>query len=254
MNSYISILEFMSKQPKENIFSEFAQAVLGNQLDEFRKVAVSARTNLVKLLQGEVEDISVHGQNVTKNDIEIQDVEVQTGQISIDPLSVLLGKIHLNEPLDSNIRLVLSEENLNQNMNSEYAKNFPKSIELNVDREIVSLELQLPLSIRLLENNRMRFTGNVDIRDANKTKKMAFTAIICPRTETEPIRLETFCCTPNSGQSFPLMVSLMQWAQNLINQPYLEIEGIAFRVKTLSIQNKELIAEIEVHASEIPSL
>ncbi len=244
----------MSEQPGENIFSEFAKVVLGTQLDEFRKVAVSARTNLIKIFQGEVENISVQGHNIVKDEIQIQEVTIQTDQISIDPLSILLGKIRLSEPLDSSIRLVLSEEDLNQNMNSEYVKDFLKPIHLNTNGEIVSLELHPPLRIRLLDDNKIRFTGNIDIQSTAKTQKMAFTSVICPRTETEPIRLETFCCTPNGGQSIPFMISLMQWMQDLTSQPYLEIEGIALQVKSLFIQDKELTTEIEIHARQIPTL
>lgn len=241
-------------QPEENVFSEFAKVVLGTQFDEFRKVAVSARTNLIKLFQGEVEDISFQGRNIVKDEIQIQEVEIQTDQISVDPLSMLLGKIRLSEPIDTHLRLVLSESDLNQNMNSDYVKGFLKPIELNVDGEIISLELQPPFGIRLLNNNKMRFTGNANIHRAKSTQKIAFTSVVSPRTETEPIRMETFCCTPNDGQSIPFMIALLQWMQNLVTQPYHEIAGIAFQVKSLFIQDKELTTEIEIHATQIPDL
>ncbi len=240
--------------PEENVFSEFAKVVLGTQFDEFRKVAVSARTNLIKLFQGEVEDISFQGRNIVKDEIQIQEVEIQTDQISVDPLSILLGKIKLSEPIDTHLRLVLSEANLNQNMNSDYVKSFLKPIELDVDGETVSLELQPPFSIRLLNGNKMRFTGNVAVHRTETTQKLAFTSVLSPRTETEPVRMETFCCTPDDGQSIPFMIALLQWMQNLLTQPYHEIAGIAFQVKTLFIQNKELTTEIEIHASQIPDL
>ncbi|MBW4442110.1 MAG: DUF2993 domain-containing protein [Plectolyngbya sp. WJT66-NPBG17] len=241
-------------RPEENVFSEFAKVVLGTQLDEFRKVAVSARTNLIKLFQGEVEDISFQGRNIVKDEIQIQEVEVQTDQISIDPLSILLGKVRLSEPIDSHMRLVLSEDNLNQNMNSDYIQGFLKPIQLNVEGETVSLELKPPFSIRLLNNNKMRFTGNATIRTTKDAENMAFTSVICPRTDTKPVRLETFCCTPNDGRSIPFMISLMQWMQSLVSQPYQEFEGIAFQVKSLLIENKELITEVEIHAAQIPDL
>ena len=244
----------MSQQPDENVFSEFAKALLGTQLDEFRNVAMSARTNLIKLFQGEVDDISFEGRNIVKDDIEIQEVSVQTDQISVDPLSILLGKVRLNEPLDSNIRLVLSEDNLNHNMNSEYVKDFLKPIRLVVSGEVALLELKPPFTIRLLDDNKMRFTGNLDIHRTENTQKMAFTSIVCPRTATQPIRLETFCSTPNDGQSIPFMIALMQWMDDLTAQPSLEVAGMALQVKTLWIENKELTTEIEIHASQIPDL
>ncbi|MBD1823946.1 DUF2993 domain-containing protein [Cyanobacteria bacterium FACHB-DQ100] len=243
-----------SPRPEENIFSEFAKLVVGTQLDEFRKVAVSARTNLVKLFQGEVENISFAGRNIVKDEIQVQEVEVQADQISVDPLSILLGKIRLSEPIDSHIRLVLSEDNLNRNMNSDYVKGFLQPIELNVEGKTVFLELKPPFSLRLLSNNRMRFTGDAIIRSARNIQTIGFSAVVCPRTEIEPIKMESFYCTPNDGQSIPLMIALMQWMQTLVSQPYLEFAGIAFQVKLLSIQNKELTTEIEIHASQMPTL
>ncbi|MBE9010291.1 DUF2993 domain-containing protein [Pseudanabaenaceae cyanobacterium LEGE 13415] len=239
---------------EENIFSEFAKVVLGSQFDDFRKLAVSAQTNLLKLIQGEVEDISFQGRNLVKDDLQIKEIEIQTDQISVDPLSILLGKIRLNESIDSHIHLVLTEDNLNQNMNSEYVLGFLKPIDLNVEGEINSLELQPPFAIKLLDGNKMRFTGNVTIRSTKDTQKLAFTSVVSPRTPTQPIRMETFCCTPDDGQSIPFMIALLQWMNSLVSQPFVEFGGIAFQVTNFVIQNKELVTDIEIHATQIPDL
>lgn len=246
----------MSEPPRseENIFSEFAKVFLGSQLDDFRKLAVSAQTNLLKLIQGEVEDISFQGRNLVKDDLQVKEIEIQTDQISVDPLSILLGKVRLNESIDSHIHLVLSEENLNQNMSSDYILDLLRPIDLNVEGEVHLLELQPPFQIKLLDGNKMRFTGNATIRDTKDTQKLAFTAVVSPRTETQPVRMETFCCTPDDGQSIPFMIALLQWMNSLVSQPYLEFGGVAFQVKTLVIQNKELITDIEIHAAQIPNL
>ncbi|MGG6267355.1 LmeA family phospholipid-binding protein [Leptolyngbya sp. AN03gr2] len=246
----------MSEPPRseQNIFSEVAKAVLGSQFDDFRNLAVSAQTNLLKLIQGEVDDISFQGRNLVKDDLQIKEIEIQTDQISVDPLSILLGKIRLNESIDSHIHLVLSENNLNQNMNSDYILGFLKPIDLNVEGEINSLELQPPFAIKLLENNKMRFTGNATIRSIKDTQKLAFTAVVSPRTDTQPVRMETFCCTPDDGQSIPFMIALLQWMNSLVSQPYVEFGGIAFQVKQFVIQNKEVITDIEIHAAQIPDL
>lgn len=239
---------------EENIFAEFTKLVLATQLDEFRKIAVSMRTNLGKLFQGEINDVSIQARDFVKDEIQVQELEVKTDQISIDPLSMLLGKIRLSEPIDSEIRLTLSEQDLNQNMNSEYGKSLLKPIELTVDREIITLELLPPSAIRLFSDNKLRFTGTVEIKRAKQSQTLAFTCIICPRTETSPVRLETFCCTPNAGQSIPFMIALLQWMESILNRPYYEIEGIAFRCKALEIKNKVLTTELEIHARKVPDL
>nr|MCU0549948.1 DUF2993 domain-containing protein [Leptolyngbya sp. Prado105] len=249
------IAELEPTQQEENVFAEFAKLILANQLDEFRKIAVSLQTDLGKLFQGEVHDISLQARDLVKDQIQVQELEVKSDQISVDPLSILFGKIRLNEPLDSEIRLTLSEEDLNQNMNSEFAQSLLKPIELTLGSgEIITVELLPPANIRLLNDHKLRFTGILKIESKKKSQTFSFSSVICPRTETEPVRLETFCCTPHYGQSIPFMIALLQWAESLINQPYYEIEGVAFRVRNLEINHKKLMTEIEIHAQKIPGL
>lgn len=246
----------MADQPRfeEKAISEFIKNTLSGQLDGVMKLAVAVRTDLMKLLQGEVDSVSFKAENLVREDIQVQELEVQTDHISINPLSAILGKIRLDEPLDSTIRMVLSEADLNRDMNSEIAISQLKPIDLNVAGQIVPIEFKPPFRIRLLRDNKIRFTGIMEVHEPANTRRVAFTTVSSLRTDTQPVLLETFCCAPNQGSSVPFMIAFLSKLQEIISQPYFELDTVAVRVASMSIQNKLLSAEIEIHARQIPSM
>lgn len=241
-------------RPEEKAISEVIKVALSAQFDELQKMVVNVQSNFLKLLQGQADSVNVAVQDVVKEEIHIQEIEIQTTGISIDPLSALLGKIRLNEPIDSHIRLVLTEDDLNHTMNSDYVIENLKPLDLEVNGAIISTELLPPFTIRLLSDNRIRFTGIVKVNDPEHPLEAGFTGVIHPRTEAQPILLETFCFSPGRGARISFVTVLMNELERLINQPYFELNTFALRIESLEIREGNLITQIEVHAREIPSI
>ncbi len=246
----------MADQPgfEEKAISDFVKNTLSGQLDGFMKLAVAVRTDFMKLLQGEVDSVSFKAENLVREDIQVQELEVQTDHISINPLSAILGKIRLDEPLDSTIRMVLSEADLNRDMNSDIAISQLKPIDLNVEGQVIPIEFQPPFRVRLSRDNKIRFTGIMKVHEPGNTRQVAFTTVASPRTDTQPILLETFCCAPNQGSSIPFMIAFLNKLQDIVSQPYFELDTVAVRVVSLAIENKLLTAQVEIHARQIPSM
>jgi hypothetical protein len=172
----------------------------------------------------------------------------------IDPLSILLGKIRLNEPIDTNIRLVLTEDDLNRAMNSDSVIENLKPLNLEVNGTLVSAEILPPFAIRLLDENRIQFTAIAKIDHPTHLLETGFTSVFHPRTEMQPILLETFCFSPNQGASISFVTALMQALETIVNQPYLELDTVGLRIESLEIQKGNLVIEIEALARQIPSL
>ncbi|MCY7320796.1 MAG: DUF2993 domain-containing protein, partial [Phormidesmis sp. CAN_BIN36] len=89
----------MSDQPKleEQALSEALKLGLSSQLNEAENIEVHIETDLLKMVQGKVNSVVVEGQGLTiQEDIRLESIELQTNQVSINPLSALLGNIKLD--------------------------------------------------------------------------------------------------------------------------------------------------------------
>ena len=239
---------------EEKALSEALRLGLSSQLDEAEKIEVQVETDLLKIAQGKVDSVVVEGQGLTLQEgIRLESVEIQTNQISINPLSALLGSIKLDKPVDTTARIVLTEADINQALNSNYVKNKVMPLELDVEEKRVAIALEFPLAVRLLEVGNVHFSGTIRLSEMDETRTVTFAAVVCPSTDTQPILLETFCCAPRQGVSIPLMVALLSKLQPLIRQPCFQLEGVSLQIKTLHVELGNLTIEAQIHADQIPA-
>lgn len=247
----------MSDQPRmeEQVLSQAVEMGLSSQMHKVEKIAVDVRTDLLKMILGKADSISITGSGLTmQKDIRVQEMQMHADQVVIDPLSAILGQVKLDQPIDTIVRIILTEEDINRALNSDYIKAKLIPIELCVDSQIVPVELQLPLSLRLPGNEKVEFSGTMLLHETEKTRQVGFTAALLPRTHEYPIRLQEFRCAPEAGGvSLELVLAIMHKLTEIVNLPYFDLEGMALRIKELSVQEGSLILIAEAHIYQLPS-
>ncbi len=247
----------MSDQPglEEQAISQAIKLGLSSQLDDAENIEVCVETDLLKIAQGKVDSISVEGHGLTiQEDIRLESIEVQTDRVSINPLKALLGDIKLDQPINTTARIVLTESDINHALNSAYVKDKLPPLDLDVEGKRVTIVIKFPLEVRLSEVGKIHFSGTIALNETAKTRSVGFAAVACPCTDTQPILLETFCCVPGQGVSIPLMIALMSRLQEIVSQPYFDLEEIILRIKTMEVEPGSLTMQAEIRANQIPSL
>lgn len=239
---------------EEQFLSQEAEKQISNQLDEVEQIEIDVKTDLLKILQGQSDGVSVAGQGlVIKEDIRIQEIKLQTDSIAINPFSALFGQIELNEPVNTIIRVLLTEVDINRALTSEFVRSQMQNFELNVDGEIVSFEPE-EIQVFLPSNGKIEFRGKVLLKEMGNTRPLAYTAIARPRTNSQPAMLEGFNCTEGEGISIELITAFVQKAKELMNIPSFKWEDISFSIKDIEVQKGTLILMLEAQVKQIPSL
>lgn len=237
----------------EQIVSKAAEVTLSSQLDSAEKIDVDIKTNLSEIIQGQVDSVEISGQGlVMQKDIRVQEMQLHTDSVDINPLSALFGQIELNQPIDATGRVVLLEADLNRTLNSDYVRSKMESYELNVDGQIVTLEMQ-QMELRLPMGNTMVFSAKTLLTEKGKTRQLGFTATARPRTRTQPVLLEGFHCHDGQSISLELAVALLEKMKEIVNLPYLEMEQMAFRVQEMEVQPGSITLQVQAHVKQLPS-
>ncbi len=240
---------------EEQALSQAAEIGITSQLEAVEEINVNVRTDLLKMVQGKADSVSVVGQGlVVQKDIRVQEMELHTSNIGIDVLGSLFGgEVELDHPTDASIRVVLKEADLNRAMNSELVRRKMPSIELNMDDGLVTLKPQ-QMEMQLRGNNQIMFSGEFLVQTEGKTEELAFTASALPRTDEHPILLQGLYCTKGKGIEIEFAYALMKKAKEWMNLPYFEYEGSAFRIKNFVVGEGSLTVEVEAYMRQIPSL
>lgn len=247
----------MSEEPRleEQVLAQVVEAGLSKQFESAEAIAVDVHTDLGKIVQGQANEVSVAGQGlVVQPDVRVQELEVHTQGVAINILSALLGKVKLEHPVDTAVRAVLTEADLNQTLNSDSIYQYLSPWDLNVEGQIVTVELQQPMEIRLLSGGKIQFAGSLLQRQKNQVRHTEFSAVILPQTVEHSVLLEEFRCHPGQGLPFGLTFAFFQKVKELLESPYLEWKGMSFRVQRLEVQAGNLVLQLEAHVSQIPSL
>jgi LmeA-like phospholipid-binding len=245
----------MSDEQKleEQVLSKVVETQLSNQLDKAEKIDVDVQTDLLKTVQGQADSVTVEGQGlVMQKDIRVQEIKLQTDNISVNPLSAILGQIELNQPVNTAARIVLLEDDMNRALTSDFVRSKLQKYDLNVDGQIVSFEVQ-QIQIFLPDEGKIGCQGRVLLHESENTRQLSFTAMVRPRTLSQPIKLESFNCTEGEGISLEIIAALMQKVKELAHSPYLEYEDMAFRIKKMEVQKGKLSLLVEAKVRQIPT-
>jgi len=244
----------MSDSPRldEQAIALAAQAGLSSQLDAAEKIDVDIRTDLLKAVQGQADSINISGQGlVLQEDIRVQEMELRLDNVAIDPISALFGQVELTHPVDAIAKLVLTQEDLNRTLSSDYVKNQMQKLELNVDGEIVTIAIQ-HLELFLPSENKIEVNGSALLAQMDNTREIGFNAVIRPRTPQQPILIESFKCQDGQNISLELAVALLERMQQLTQSPFIELEKMALRINELEVKPGKLTLYTEAHVREIP--
>lgn len=237
----------------EQAISKVAEVGIASQLDEVEDVNVDIRTDPFKLMQGKVDSVEIEGHGmVMQKDLRMEEMEIHTGSIAINPMSVAFGKIELTQPTDAETHVVLNEADLNRAFNSSYIKEKMQGLEIKVNDQPMTVDTQ-QIEFRLPGEGKFSLTADILLRETNETKRVAFTSV--PRMEAggQRVSLEDIQYTEGQGLSPDLTQALVDRASELLDLRNFELEGMSLRLKHLNVQTGKLVLEAMAHVEQFPS-
>ncbi|MDB9373071.1 DUF2993 domain-containing protein [Nodularia sphaerocarpa] len=236
---------------EEKFVSHQAERRVSDKLDEAEQIDINVETDVLKIVQGQAEKVSVTGQGlVIQKNIRVQEIQLQTDNIAINPLSAIFGQIELNQPVNAVARIVLTKTDINLALTSELIRSLVKNFPLNVEGEIISFEPQ-QIDIFLPGDDKIGFNATGLLKSGENTHLLGVTVTFRPRTNSQPILLESVTCTEGEGISVELILAFMHKLKELANLPFLKWEDIAFRIINMEIAQDSIILMIEANVKQI---
>ncbi|MFN6519339.1 MAG: DUF2993 domain-containing protein [Nostoc sp. CreGUA01] len=237
---------------EEQLLSHEAERRISENLDEVEQIEIDIQTDLLKIIQGQADGVSVAGEGlVIQQDIRVHKIKLQTDGIAINPFNAVFGEIKLNQPVNAIAKITLTETDINRALSSEFIRKQMQNLELDVDGQIVSFESQ-QIQVFLPGDGKMEFRGKVLLKEMENTRPLAYNAIARPRTSSQPAMLQSFNCTEGEGVSIELITAFIHKAKELMSIPYFQWDDIKFHLKDIEVEIGHLILMMEVQVKQIP--
>lgn len=235
----------------EQALNKAAEMGLSSQLDEVENLDVDIKTDPLKLIQGQVDEVTIEGEGlVMQKDLRMEELEMHMSGVAINPLSVAFGKIELTEPTQASTRVVLTEADINRAFNSEYVRSQLQNQKIQVNGQLMTIEPQ-HVDFRLLETGKVTLNASILLQESQK--QIAFRATPKISANGQSVSLEDIEYGDSEAVSKELTKALVEQTSEILNLSNFDLEGISLRVKQLKVEAGKLTLQAEAYVEQIPS-
>ncbi|KYC42181.1 hypothetical protein WA1_19540 [Scytonema hofmannii PCC 7110] len=229
----------------EQALNKAAEIGLTSQLDEVENLDVNIQTDPFKLMQGEVDTVTIEGEGlVMQKDLRMQELEMHTGSVAINPLSAAFGKIELTKPTKGTARVILTEKDINHAFNSEYVRSQLQENKIHINGQSRTVVPQ-QVDFRLPGNNKVTLSANVILQETHENHKVAFSAVPKVRANGQTVSLENVEYGDTQEVSPELTKALVDATSEILNLSNFDLEGMTLRIKQLEAEQGKLIIQAE---------
>lgn len=237
----------------EQAVSKVAELGIKSQLDEVETLDVEIETDPLKIMTGAVDSVAIEGEGmVMKQDLRIEKMELNTGAVAINPLSVAFGKIELAHPTEAEAIVTLTEADINRAFNSDFVREKMQNLDVHVNGEPATVDMQ-KIEFGLPGEGKVSLATDVLLQASKERKHVAFTAVPKISESGQQVVLENVEPTDNQELSPELTEALLNQSKELLNLSNFELEGMSLQLKRLDVQTGRMILESEAIVHQFPS-
>ncbi len=245
----------MADQPGlgEQALNKVAEMGITSQLDEVENLDVDIQTDPLKLMQGQVDAVTVEGEGlVMQCDLRVAELDMHMSGVSINPLSAAFGKLELTKPTDASTHVVLLEADINRAFNSEFVRDKLQNQQIHVNGQLMTIDPQ-QIDFRLPGEGKVALNATMLLPKTGETKEVAFTAVPQVSANGQTVTLENVQYGEGEELSPELTKALVDQTSELLNLSNFDLEGMTLKINTLKAEAGKLTLEAEAHVEQIPT-
>lgn len=243
----------MQDQPGlgEQALNKAAEVGISSQLDEVENLDVDIKTDPIKLVQGQVDEVKIAGDGlVMKKDLRVEELDMHMKGVAVNPLSATFGKIELTQPTDASVRAVLTEADINRAFNSEYVRSQLSNLPVQLDGESTTISAK-QVEFKLPGDDKVALKASVSA--GGRQEQIAFSAKPVVSSSGQTISLENVEYGGGEELSPELTKALVEQTSQILNLSNFDLQGMSLRIQKLKVEAGKITMQAEAHVEKIPS-
>lgn len=236
----------------EQALSKVAEVGISSQLDEVEELNVDIRSNPLKMMQGEVDSVAISGKGMVVNqDLRMEEMEIKTNSVAIDPMKAMFGNLELTQPTDAEARIVLTESDLNRAFNSDFLRPKLRNLKMQMNGQPITVDIQ-QAQIQLPGEGKLALEAKFLVQETSEVKEIA--SVVVPKLIQNEQRIDLdILATESDGLTVDLATAVLEHLTTLLDLKNFEIPGMSLQLKQFDVQQGQILMFANTRIEEIPS-
>jgi hypothetical protein len=233
--------------------SKVADMGISGHLDAVGDLDIDIHTNPGKIIQGQVDSATISGKGlVRKEDLRMETLEVHIDQTAVNPMKDMLAHIELTHATDTEVEIVLTEDDVNRAFSSKYIQDKLYDVKMDMEGLPVTVDIQ-HAAVSMPGDNKVVITAEFLFIEQGELKRLSAMAIPHIQDDRNCISLNVISAE-GQGLTKETVVSIFRQFTSLLDTGKFNTPGMSLQLKQLKAQKGKLVIKAQTQVEQLPSL
>ena len=128
---------------KQTVVNKAAEAAVTSQIESVENIEVNINSEVSQMIQGKADSLELAAKNiVVVENIELEQLNISSDNLSLDLSQAILGKIALKQPGNFKVKIVLNQSDCDRLLNSKYVRVLLQNLVLEIGQQTANFYIE----------------------------------------------------------------------------------------------------------------
>jgi hypothetical protein len=159
---------------EQSVVNKAAEAAIGSQINSAQNIEVNIDSKVSQIIQGKANSLEIAAQKVVVfEDIQLEQLDVASDDLSLDLTQAILGKVALKQPGDFKIKIIFTKSDCDRLLNSEYVRVLLQNLPLEIGQQTANFYIK-QAECNFKDDGKLLLAASIVLNRGQQTKTARF--------------------------------------------------------------------------------
>ena len=247
----------MNNKSEENIdlgrtmLNKAAETAIATQVESAENIKIKVDTQASQTIQGKAESIEFFGEKIVAfKDIQLEQLNITSDNISLDLTQAILGKIAFEQPGNFKVKIIFTQSDCDRLLNSEYVRILLQSLALEINHSSANFYLQ-QAKCDLDDNGKVSLIATTVLNREQQTKTAEFQIALQFEQDGAAIKFKGGKYF-DKHLDFDETVAMMNKVQDILYLRHFSDANLTIDITSIEIKSQQLTLQVNAQIRKLP--
>ncbi|WP_319418762.1 LmeA family phospholipid-binding protein [Pleurocapsa sp. FMAR1] len=248
----------MNNKPKENIdlgrtmVNKAVETAIATQVESAENIKINVDSQASQTIQGKAESIEFFGEKIVAfKDIQLEQINITSDNISLDLTQAILGKIAFEQPGNFKVKIIFTESDCDRLLNSEYVRILLQSLALKINHSSANFYLQ-QAKCHLNDNGKVSLMATAVLNREQQIKTAEFQMALQFKQDGAVIKFKGGKYLDKQSLDLDETVAILNKVRDLFYLRHFSNADLAIDITSIEIKSQQLTLQGNMQIKKLP--